>query len=920
MRSEFCPAISPRLTAVVAICLAAMVWAGCGSTAAVEPAPALDAAIDTPQAGGGSVDLDSATRPESANAAAAHRPAQPFEDGDDGSAGTVDGPSAALLDAEERARLKERREAATFRFYIDQGRAYRNSNQYEEALRAFGWARDLRPDNEEANRLYDEMLALLNRAPGSTATELRDASEADRRRVSEAQAVIDHLIRNGQDAMDRNDYARAISLFQQARDIAQINDGRMDAAATLRMLDSLMDEAAAAREARIERELEESRQLSRALEEVEKKNQIEAWREDIKALYESAQADFERERYEECLVTLSKILWKDPYNEDVLKLQQYCLALSYEKRDRELQERTRREWERTIIELKDAATPVLENPLTGAAQFPSIEQWRQVEQRRIDVARRTRKREDPKDLAVKQALRTRTVNLVNWDEEPLSRVLEFINRDIDIKILRTQEIRELDDDLLVTTDAAQNMRLDAALQTILDQLEDTDYYIKEGIIFIGTIEEAEEGRHMPRQVFDVKDLLGAYRNFPGEEIQLEDQDVGFGAGQDEPDVRHIIELEPLLDTIMEVMPTAWEAERSRLVVGPNGTLVAVNTPEVLAEVEAILSDLRQSRGLMVTIECRLLEVQDNFLEEIGIDYRGASGIPPGAVGPNLTAAPLDEFQFGINAATQFNNEDLVIGRDNTVGIYWSNAPDSEVRTRIENMFDRALGDSDSIQATGGASFQFAFLDEIQLNAVLRAVKKRERVSLVTAPKITCFNTQRANLTVRTQIAYISDFDVQAQQNVSIADPVVDTIEDGLILEVRPVISADRRYITVETKPTIALLKRPLRTLTTTLGAAGSTPVTIQLPELLIQRIRTTVTVPDGGSFLIGGVRRQSDTTLVSTVPLIGDLPIIGNLFKRRGKSLLRSDLVIVVKAKITDLREAERMVYPSDLTTGGVGR
>lgn len=134
-----------------------------------------------------------------------------------------------------------------------------------------------------------------------------------------------------------------------------------------------------------------------------------------------------------------------------------------------------------------------------------------------------------------------------------------------------------------------------------------------------------------------------------------------------------------------------------------------------------------------------------------------------------------------------------------------------------------------------------------------------------------------------------------------ADPVVSIIRDGIVLDVRPTVSADRRYITLELRPTLAILLRPIPTFTTSLGVGA--PVAIQTPQLSLQRIRTTVTVPDGGSFVIGGMRTMSETDVESGIPILSDLPLIGSLFKRKGKSTVRQDVIIIVTARIIDLEE-----------------
>ena len=178
---------------------------------------------------------------------------------------------------------------------------------------------------------------------------------------------------------------------------------------------------------------------------------------------------------------------------------------------------------------------------------------------------------------------------------------------------------------------------------------------------------------------------------------------------------------------------------------------------------------------------------------------------------------------------------------------------------------------------------------------------------LTAPIITVYNTQRANLTVVNQLSYIQDFDVEVAQTSFIADPIVGIIQDGLTLDVRPTVSNDRRYITLELQPTVADLLEPIPTFATSLAAAFA-PVIIQLPELRLQQARTTVRIPDRGSILIGGLKNIVTVDRQAETPFLGKIPLLSFLFSRKGRSDEVTHLMILVRAEITDLSaQAEAM-------------
>jgi MSHA biogenesis protein MshL len=63
--------------------------------------------------------------------------------------------------------------------------------------------------------------------------------------------------------------------------------------------------------------------------------------------------------------------------------------------------------------------------------------------------------------------------------------------------------------------------------------------------------------------------------------------------------------------------------------------------------------------------------------------------------------------------------------------------------------------------------------------------------------------------------------------------------------------------------------------------------------------------PDGGLVVVGGFKAIRDVDRESTTPIIGDIPILGNLFKRKGRSLENRSLIVILKAEVTDLLEQE---------------
>ena len=110
------------------------------------------------------------------------------------------------------------------------------------------------------------------------------------------------------------------------------------------------------------------------------------------------------------------------------------------------------------------------------------------------------------------------------------------------------------------------------------------------------------------------------------------------------------------------------------------------------------------------------------------------------------------------------------------------------------------------------------------------------------------------------------------------------------------------------RPTVALLTRPIATFSTSLASGpvtASAPVVIQIPELQVSRVRTTVAMPDGGTLLLGGLKFYEQENLRSGTPIISDIPVIGFLFTRNGNYVNRRNLLILITAEIVMLSELE---------------
>jgi len=217
-----------------------------------------------------------------------------------------------------------------------------------------------------------------------------------------------------------------------------------------------------------------------------------------------------------------------------------------------------------------------------------------------------------------------------------------------------------------------------------------------------------------------------------------------------------------------------------------------------------------------------------------------------------------------------------------------------------------LGSSLLTAPQQGGLFQFRFLNSLQQNAILQAVRKDQTEDQLLAPKLMQFNNQRSHVMVVNQRSYIKDYDVAG----AVYDPVISSFLTGVVLEVRPTVSHDRRYITMDVRPGTAIEITPPQVIYITNGGdinnpTGSINLPIELPNLELRSVSTTITIPDQGTMLFSGLVRDNKYDGKTGIPLLSDLPIIGRIFSTNLRERVRRNLLILINARIILFDEEE---------------
>jgi type II secretory pathway component GspD/PulD (secretin)/tetratricopeptide (TPR) repeat protein len=719
---------------------------------------------------------------------------------------------------------------------------------------------------------------------------------------------VEGIVRDGDQAMIQGQYSKAAEHYLIAKQAVDYNPDLAIGSLDAKIIHSKYEQAVSARN-----DFESAERENMAGEAAAEAASLKADRVNYRDNLIATHLSEANEHYlngfpEKTVATLETLLQIDPGNQNAIGLRAIALESVHQNRSERTSSQFREQWQRTFEDLRHIAVP-------ADSHFSfDVDYYNEVVAKRSSLdATGDVKEVDATTLRINEKL-DGTMITPSF-ENSLEEIVPNLSAFSGVNFFITRAVQDdIDEDLKMIR---INFKNPLPISTVLRIMEDVmlrqvKFVVRNGAVYVVTSEEADT-ESVTRQ-YEVRDIVNTIKDFPLPDYNLAPSGGIEPSEEELPESEAtVLSADELQTTIEEsIEPDSWDGELHSLSI-ENGTLIAHHRPEVLDEIAQMLEDLREPANIMVDIKVRFLLVEDSFLEDVGVDFRGlgdnaTSGVPGDSGEINNVFNDFgDSTNYGSPGAPG------VLGTGQDVGAAYSESgQDFLVIARTEQLYDSQLGDGDdNFEASGGFAMQYAWLDDTELQMILRAVKKSKRSELVIEPSLMVHNTARASLVVANQVSYISDFDVEIASSASIADPIVSVANDGVFLDVRPVVTADRRFVWIDVRPTVAKLKRPIATLQTSLGTGS--PVNLMLPELELQKVRTRALVPDGGTLLLGGMKTVKEKSLESGVPFLSDIPILSFFFSRKGSYETYQKLLILLTAKIILPEEYEPTPLPTRL-------
>lgn len=838
--------------------------------------------------------------------------------------------------AKQEARVRQERQQYLLNEYLTKGRDAYNHLDFATARSSFASAIEIDPTSKEAAEWLSKTLSAMGETAAVREGDLLGKQDLTLVRQAEARQKVSQSILDGDRALAARKFDEAIDNYRRAERILTWYPLLESQGSDRKEIAARIDTALSRKDAAV-REDEEARQkkasADREMREAQARDQLV---NRLRKLYNEANQTFLDGKHADSIDKLDQVLEIDPMNDRARELRDIVREARNEQGMTEARAEYKRRWVQAFKELDRMVVP------QNSTIQHDLDHWAKVRDRQPLQFKPEAKVVNPEDEAVSNRLDT-TYFEPRFTNQQVAEIATYLNNLTQINFIISAKLMEKDEgersitlDLPAKTSVRKFL---SALQTV----KGWSWQIKDGYVKVGLAEETKG--EMEYRIYDIADVSHVVRDFPGMDISLLPPGappIPAGTDDDPLPAFNPEEIQALVQQNVAVQ--SWldtEAKPSIRYVASSGSLVVRQTGDVHGQIEKFLNDLRKTSNLMVEVQTRFLIAEDSFLEDIGFDWRGLgdngnSGVAPsGGLG---AAPPFNDFGAAPLPGTQSQPGPIGTGTDPGFFTSTGNTP---VIGKTENIFDQnlagstlnnlktsvgvstfentVLNNNTTLTNSGGLTMQWINLGDRQSELILRAVEKSERIELVTAPRLLLHSGERANLSVTNQYAYVSGYSVEIAQAAAIADPIIDVVVDGAILDVRPVVSGDRKYITMEVRPTLATLRRPIEKVV--VGVGNGTPVTIEFPNLTIRKVRTTIVMPDGATMLLGGQSINEMRDAASGIPILRDIPLVGFFFDRKGQSISKRRLVILLQAKIVIPPEHEPRMQerPSNLLQASLG-
>lgn len=312
-----------------------------------------------------------------------------------------------------------------------------------------------------------------------------------------------------------------------------------------------------------------------------------------------------------------------------------------------------------------------------------------------------------------------------------------------------------------------------------------------------------------------------------------------------------------------------DREGRRVVASPNTGVIAVRArPDELRDVAGFLDAVQESAQRQVILEAKIVEV---------------------ALG--------SEFEAGIN----WSRLNQIAGGELRIGQASPGSLADSRRTPIE-------GDIGTIGEVTGGQFEAlggiltAAYSGTGFNAFLELLETQGDLTVLSSPRVSTVNNQKAVIKVGDDSTYITDFQLRTESTGTgdartdrlLPDPTFSPLFDGVALDVTPQVAGSGDVI-LHVRPSVSEVREQVTSFRFD-GREYSFP----LASSSIRESDSVVRAENGQVIVIGGLMQDTTEEIIASTPLLSDLPVLGGLFRHTRQEQRKNELVILLRPVVVD--------------------
>jgi general secretion pathway protein D len=367
-------------------------------------------------------------------------------------------------------------------------------------------------------------------------------------------------------------------------------------------------------------------------------------------------------------------------------------------------------------------------------------------------------------------------------------------------------------------------------------------------------------------------------------------------------------------------------------------LIVRNTIDNLELVDALVEQANVAGPKQVEIESKFVEITQNNLKELGFDWLlgpfNITGNSGKIVGSGGAPPPPNQANFPFPTTNQFP-----VTAGNRSGDFAISA----------NALDALLLGTGAPAVAPGIFGLAGVMTNPQFQVVIRALNQKKGIDLLSAPRVTTKSGQRAVIEIVREFRYATQFTPPqvpsitgggsgtGTVSISVVTPTTptafETRNTGVTLEVEPVVGPDGVTIDLNLVPQVVEFEGFVNYGSPIFGINPSiltnalnsqvllTQNVINQPIFSTRKVTTSVSVYDGSTVVLGGLMREDVQKTEDRTPIVGDIPIVGRLFRTNVDQHIKRNLVIFVTAHLVtpagtpfnSTEEDEELVQPPQL-------